>query len=86
MTILQRIKEKIMNDRITVDPNRMGGEPCIRNLRIPVATIITMIAQGMTEIKILEYYPDLEKEDIREALNFAAESVRERELPITKTE
>ncbi|TVR37489.1 MAG: DUF433 domain-containing protein [Balneolaceae bacterium] len=76
----------MMNDRITVDPNRMGGEPCIRNLRIPVATIITMIAQGMTEKKILEYYPDLEKEDIKEALNFAAESVREKELPLTKTE
>lgn len=73
-----------MYERITVDPKRMGGEPCIRNLRIPVATIITMIAQGMTAEKILEYYPDLEKEDITEALNFAAESVRERELPLQK--
>ena len=73
-----------MYERITVDPHRMGGEPCIRNLRIPVATIITMIAQGMTTEKILEYYPDLEEEDITEALNFAAESVRERELPLQK--
>ena len=73
-----------MYERITVDPNRMGGEPCIRDLRIPVATIITMIAQGLTEQKILEYYPDLEKEDITEALNFAAETVRERELPLQK--
>ena len=73
-----------MYERITVDPNRMGGEPCIRDLRIPVATIITMIAQGLTEQKILEYYPDLEKEDITEALNFAAETVRERELPPQK--
>jgi len=64
----------------------MGGEPCIRNLRIPVATIITMIAQGMTLEEILEYYPDLEKEDLTEALNFAAETVREREIPLTKTE
>jgi uncharacterized protein (DUF433 family) len=75
-----------MYNRITTDPQRMGGEPCIRNLRIPVATIITMMAQGMTAEKIFEYYPDLEKEDIAEALNFAAESVRERELPLTKAE
>ena len=75
-----------MYERITINPNRMGGEPSIRNLRIPVATIITMIAQGMTLEEILEYYPDLEKEDLTEALNFAAETVREREIPLTKTE
>ena len=75
-----------MYDRITVNPNQMSGEPCIRNLRIPIATIITMIAQGITPDKILEYYPDLEKDDITEALNFAAETVRERELPLTKVE
>ncbi|MBL7105637.1 MAG: DUF433 domain-containing protein [Bacteroidales bacterium] len=72
--------------RITINPNQMSGEPCIRNLRIPIATIITMIAQGITHDKILEYYPDLEKDDITEALNFAAETVRERELPLTKAE
>jgi len=72
--------------RITIDPNQMSGEPCIRNLRIPVATIITMIAQGMTTEKILNSYPDLEKDDIKEALNFAAETVREKELPLTKAE
>jgi len=71
-----------MYERITINPNQMNGEPCIRNLRIPVATIITMIAQGMTTEKILEYYPDLEKDDITEALNFAAETVREKELPL----
>jgi len=75
-----------MYDRITVNPNQMSGEPCIRNLRIPIATIITMIAQGITPDKIPEYYPDLEKDDITEALNFAAETVRERELPLTKVE
>lgn len=73
-----------MYKRITTDPTRMGGEPCIRNLRIPVATIITMIAQGMSTGEILEYYPDLVEEDISEALLFAAESVREKEIPITK--
>ena len=75
-----------MSDRITINPEQMSGEPCIRNLRIPIATIITMIAQGITPDKILEYYPDLEKDDITEALIFAAETVRERELPLTKAE
>ena len=68
--------------RITVSPNQMGGVPCIRGLRIPVATVVNMIADGMTEDDILDAYPDLEKEDIREALYFAAEAVRERELPL----
>ena len=68
--------------RITVDPNQMGGMPCMRRLRIPVATIVGMVAEGMAEQEILEAYPDLEREDIREALEFAAEAVRERELPL----
>jgi len=55
--------------------------PCIRGLRIPVATVIEMVAQGMSEAEILAIYPDLEPEDIRESLRFAAEAVRERELP-----
>ncbi len=68
--------------RITVNPKQMGGVPCIRGLRIPVATVVGMIADGMTEDEILEAYPDLEKDDIREALHYAAEAVRERELPL----
>ena len=68
--------------RITTDPARMGGVPCIRNLRIPVATVVEMIADGMTPAEILKAYPDLEAADIREALRFAAEAVRERELPM----
>ena len=68
--------------RITVKPTQMGGVPCIRELRIPVATVVGMVAEGMTEAEILRAYPDLEAEDIREALLFAAESVRERELPL----
>ncbi len=68
--------------RITVNPEQMGGVPCIRGLRIPVATIVSMIADGMTEAKILQAYPDLKLEDIREALRYAAEAVRERELPL----
>jgi uncharacterized protein (DUF433 family) len=54
----------------------------MRHLRIPVATIVGMVAEGMAEREILEAYPDLEREDIREALEFAAEAVRERELPL----
>jgi uncharacterized protein (DUF433 family) len=69
--------------RITVDPAQMGGVPCIRGLRIPVATVVGMVADGMSTAEILDAYPDLESEDIREALVFAAEAVRERELPLT---
>jgi len=68
--------------RITVDHNQMDGLPCIRNLRIPVATVVGMVSEGMAEDEILKAYPDLEREDIREALRFAAEAVRERELPL----
>ncbi len=60
----------------------MGGIPCIRGLRIPVATIVGMVSEGMAESDILKAYPDLEPEDIREALRYAAQAVRERELPI----
>lgn len=68
--------------RITTNPNQMGGVPCIRGLRIPVATIVGMIADGMTETEILAAYPDLEQADIREALRYAADAVQERELPL----
>ena len=68
--------------RITVNPNQMGGVPCIRGLRIPVATIVGMIADGMAEEEILKAFPDLEQEDIHEALLYAAEAVREREIPL----
>lgn len=68
--------------RITVNPNQMDGVPCIRGLRIPVATVVAMVADKMTETEILEAYPDLEAEDIQEALQYAAEAVRERSLPL----
>jgi uncharacterized protein (DUF433 family) len=69
-------------NRITVDPSQMGGMPCIRGLRIPVATVVGMIADGMTEPEILAAYPDLEHDDIQEALRYAAQVLRERELPL----
>ena len=68
--------------RITVESHKMGGVPCIRGLRIPVATVVGMLADGMSEEEILKAYPDLEAEDIHQALSYAAEAVRERELPL----
>ena len=63
----------------------MDGLPCIRGLRIPVATVVGMVADGMADDEILKAYPDLEREDIREALSFAAEAARERELPLVNS-
>lgn len=60
--------------RITIDPHQMDGLPCIRGLRIPVATVIDMIAAEMSDEEILNAYPDLELEDLREALQYAADS------------
>jgi uncharacterized protein (DUF433 family) len=60
----------------------MGGVPCIRGLRIPVATFVGMLADRMSRAEILETLPDLKHEDIDEALRYAAEAVRERELPL----
>ena len=68
--------------RITVRPDQMEGVPCIRGLRIPVATVVGMVADGMNQDEILGAYPDLEAEDVREALQYAAEALRERELPL----
>jgi uncharacterized protein (DUF433 family) len=71
--------------RITSDPRQMGGAPCIRGLRIPVSTVVGMVADGMTTDEILTAFPDLEREDISEALHYAAEAVRERALPLVRT-
>ncbi len=68
--------------RITVDKNQMGGVPCIRSLRIPAATVVAMLADGMTNEEILEAYPDLQYEDIREALHFAASALKEKQIPL----
>lgn len=71
-------------ERITIDPAKMSGVPCIRGLRIPVATILGQLAAGRTEAEILEDFPDLEPEDIPAALEYAAAAVQERELPLTR--
>lgn len=72
--------------RITVRPDQMGGVPCIRGLRIPVATVIGMVADGMTVSELVDALPDLEPEDVREALHFAAEAMLERQLPLASGE
>ena len=71
--------------RITTDPAVMGGQPTIRGLRMPVATVVAMVADGMTVGEIIAEHPDLTPEDVREALLYAAEAVREPELPLRHT-
>ena len=61
--------------RITVRPDQMGGVPCVRELRIPVATVVGLLAQGMAEEEVLAEYPDLELDDLRDVLRFAAAMV-----------
>jgi uncharacterized protein (DUF433 family) len=68
--------------RITVDPEVMAGVPTIRGLRIPVATVVLMVADGMTVEQICGDLPDLEPEDVAEALRYAAVAVRDRDLPL----
>jgi uncharacterized protein (DUF433 family) len=72
-------------DRVSVDPAQMDGVPCVRHLRIPVATVLRLLAGGRSESEILSEYPDLEREDIRECLRFAAASAMERELPLPRS-
>lgn len=68
-------------ERITIDPAKMRGVPCIRGFRIPVATVLGQLAARRTEAEILADFPDLEPEDISAVLEYAAAAVQERELP-----
>lgn len=70
------------NSRVTHDPEVMGGRPCIRGLRVTVATVVGLLAAGHSESEILESYPYLEKEDIRAALSYAAWRAQEVDLPL----
>ena len=70
--------------RVTVDADRMGGVPCVRDLRFPVASIVAMVADGMSVAEILVEHPDLEADDISESLRYAALAVQERELPLLR--
>jgi uncharacterized protein (DUF433 family) len=75
---------KVMSEwgRITTDPEVLGGVPCLRGRQVPVATVVGMVADGMTSEEILADFPSLEAGGIAEALRDAAEAVRERELPL----
>jgi uncharacterized protein (DUF433 family) len=70
-------------DRITFEPKIMGGKACIRGMRITVAHILNMVADNMTTKEILQDYPDLEAEDIHQALQYAAAVVQEEVHPLT---
>jgi uncharacterized protein (DUF433 family) len=69
-------------DRITFDPEVMGGKPCIRGMRVTVGTILGLLASGHSEGEILKAYPYLEAEDIRAALTYATWRVEEIEIPV----
>jgi len=84
-----RSKEKILGndfmkhtERITINPDIMGGVPCIRNLRMPVATILAMLSDGMTEEQILKQHPELEIEDFQEIFRYSSDFFRIREFPL----
>jgi len=70
--------------RITLDPNVMGGKPCIRGMRVTVGTIIGLLSAGHSEERILKAYPYLEPDDIREALAYAMWRVEETEAPLIR--
>ena len=69
------------DNRVTFDPNVMGGKPCIRGMRVTVGMIVGLVASGYSTIDILRAYPYLEEEDIQAALEYATWRVEEVELP-----
>ena len=70
--------------RITQDPDVMGGKACIRGMRVTVGMVLGLLASGRSEDEILQTYPYLELEDVREALSYAAWGLEELEVPITR--
>lgn len=78
----RRTLRSVTFERITLEAGKMGGQPCIRGLRIPVTTVVAMVADGMTADEIVTQLPDLEPEDVAEALRYASEALRERQLPL----
>ncbi len=71
--------------RITADPEVMGGKPCIRGLRVTVGTVVGLVASGHSTADILQLYPYLEAEDVREALAYAAWRAEEIEVPLSRS-
>ncbi len=70
-------------DRITIDPKVFGGKPCIRGMRFPVSKILDLLAAGMSQEEILSDYPYLEKEDIIQAIKYAAWILQEETVEVT---
>jgi uncharacterized protein (DUF433 family) len=71
-----------MFDRISFDPKIMGGRACIRGMRLTVSLLVNLVANGMTTEEILSEYPDLEAEDIRQALQYASALANEEVHPL----
>ena len=69
-------------DRITINPEVMGGKACIRGLRVTVGTVVGLMAAGRSDAEILQAYPYLEQEDINQSLAYAAWRLEEREVPL----
>jgi uncharacterized protein (DUF433 family) len=69
-------------ERISVDHLIMGGVPCVTGTRIPVATVVSLVAEGLSVEQIAQGHPQLHADDVREALLYTAEAMRERELPL----
>jgi uncharacterized protein (DUF433 family) len=72
-------------NRITLDPDKCFGKPCIRGLRMPVASVLSYLSSGMTIDEILKEWPELEREDIYQALGYAAWAMEERIVPLEET-
>jgi len=64
-------------DRVTFDPNILGGKACIRGMRIPVSLIVNLVANGMTAEEIIAEYPDLDSQDVEQCLRYAAWATEE---------
>ncbi len=71
-----------VHTRITIEPEKMDGQPCIRGLRLPVVTVLRMVADGMTTGETIDEHPDLEADDVSAALNHAAEALAEHYYPL----
>jgi uncharacterized protein (DUF433 family) len=76
--------ERVAYERITVDPNRMNGLPCIRDTRVTVSAVLGQLAAGLTIPEVLADFPYLDRADVLAALEFAAAAVQERELPLAQ--
>ncbi len=81
---LRAYPEDMAYERITIDPGKMSGLPCIRDTRVTVSAVLGQLATGRSTDEILIDYPYLERADILAALEFAAAAVQERELPLAQ--